>query len=115
VERTDTPFTNLFQEGQVIRIPIAHMEGNYFIAPEGLETLKAQRRVLFRYCDPQGRITDGANPNGSVDAIAGILNARGNVLGMMPHPERCAEAILGGGTDGLTLFQSILSHLGQRL
>lgn len=98
VERDDTPFTQLVSQGDVLRIPISHGEGNYFADPETLAGLEANRQVVFRYRE---------NPNGSVHDIAGIVNERGNVLGMMPHPERCCEAELGG-TDGLKLFRSVL-------
>ena len=97
VERTDTPFTNRFQQGQVIRLPIAHNEGRFTIDAKELKDVQGQ--VLFRY--------DGENPNGSVDAIAGLTNARGNVLGMMPHPERASEDALGS-TDGRLIFESML-------
>ena len=105
VERADTPFTNRFQVGQVIRLPIAHNEGRY---TADAKTLKAiGDRVVFRYCDEDGRLTDAANPNGSVEAIAGLTNERGNVLGMMPHPERASESVLGS-SDGRLLFESML-------
>ncbi|MBI2104050.1 MAG: phosphoribosylformylglycinamidine synthase subunit PurQ [Candidatus Omnitrophica bacterium] len=105
VERTDTPFTNRFEAGQTIRLPIAHNEGRY---AADTKTLKAvQGQVVFRYCKEDGRVADAANPNGSVDAIAGLANERGNVLGMMPHPERAAEAALGS-SDGRLIFESML-------
>jgi phosphoribosylformylglycinamidine synthase len=97
VERTDTPFTNKFEPGQVIHLPIAHNEGRYTIDAKELKDV--QRQVVFRY--------EGENPNGSIDAIAGITNARGNVMGMMPHPERAAEDALGS-TDGRLIFESML-------
>ena len=106
----ETPFTNALRKGQVLRLPIAHAEGNYFIDPEGLRALKENGQIVFRYSTAEGRITPEANPNGSVENIAGIINRQGNVLGMMPHPERCAEAVLGN-TDGKLLFESILSFL----
>jgi phosphoribosylformylglycinamidine synthase len=90
----------------VISIPIGHGEGNYFADPATLSRLEQRGQVVFRYCDADGRVNHGANPNGSMHNIAGIVNARGNVLGMMPHPERCSEAELGG-TDGLKLFRSV--------
>jgi phosphoribosylformylglycinamidine synthase subunit PurQ / glutaminase len=90
----------------VISIPIGHGEGSYFADPATLSRLEQGGQVVFRYCDAGGRVTSNANPNGSMHNIAGIVNARGNVLGMMPHPERCAEAELGG-TDGLKLFRSV--------
>jgi len=104
VERKDTAFTSECPE--VIRVPIAHREGNYFVDAETLERLEAERRVLFRYCTPEGELTQDANPNGSLNNIAGILNESGNVLGMMPHPERVSEAILSG-TDGRSVFESL--------
>jgi phosphoribosylformylglycinamidine synthase subunit PurQ / glutaminase len=110
VEQTDTPFTSLATKGQVLRIPIAHGEGNYFADPEVIADLESARRVIFRYCDPQGQITDAANPNGSVNNIAGICSARRNVVGLMPHPERACEPVLGSG-DGLVLLESVLSQV----
>ena len=105
VERTDTPFTNRFQAGQVIRLPIAHNEGRYTADAKTLKAIGDQ--VVFRYCDEDGRLTDAANPNGSVEAIAGLTNERGNVLGMMPHPERASEPVLGS-SDGRLVFESML-------
>jgi phosphoribosylformylglycinamidine synthase I len=110
VEQTDTPFTSLATKGQVLRIPIAHGEGNYFADPEVIADLESARRVIFRYCDPQGHITDDANPNGSVNNIAGICSAGRNVVGLMPHPERACEPVLGSG-DGLVLLESVLSQV----
>jgi phosphoribosylformylglycinamidine synthase I len=104
-ERTDLPFTRGLEEGQVLRLPIAHSEGNYEDAPAALDALEAEHRVVFRYCTADGAITEAANPNGAARNVAGICNARGNVLGLMPHPERCAESVLGN-TDGLALFAS---------
>jgi len=110
VERTDTPFTCLFKEGEVLKIPIAHMEGNYFADEATLAGLKANNQVVFCYCSPEGDVSEEYNPNGSLENIAGICNEAGNVLGMMPHPERCCEALLGS-EDGRRIFQSIVSHL----
>jgi phosphoribosylformylglycinamidine synthase len=107
VERTELPWTRELQRKEVIRIPISHGEGNYFADPETLAGLEANGQVVFRYTDANGEITLGSNPNGSSRAIAGIVNAGGNVLGMMPHPERCAEEDLGGA-DGLRLFLSLV-------
>jgi phosphoribosylformylglycinamidine synthase len=107
VERADLPWTRGLQRRQVIRVPISHGEGNYFADPQTLEGLEANGQVVFRYTDQNGDITLGSNPNGSSRAIAGIVNAAGNVLGMMPHPERCAEEDLGGA-DGLRLFLSLV-------
>ena len=108
VETTDSPFTNECRQGQVLRIPIAHGEGCYFAEPAVLTQLKREDRILVRYCDPRGRITDAANPNGSLDNIAGICNAARNVFGLMPHPERASEKVLGS-EDGRVIFQSILN------
>jgi phosphoribosylformylglycinamidine synthase I len=102
-ERTDLPFTRTLRAGQVLRLPIAHAEGNYEDAPAALDALEAENRVVFRYCTAEGAVTPEANPNGAARDIAGICNARGNVLGLMPHPERCSESVLGN-TDGLALF-----------
>jgi len=106
VERTDLPFTSQCTDREVLSVPTSHGEGNYFADPATLSRLEQRGQVVFRYCDATGRVTNAANPNGSMHNIAGIVNARGNVLGMMPHPERCAEAVLGG-TDGLKLFKSV--------
>ena len=113
VERTDTHFTNKALLGQALRIPIAHGEGNYFCEPDTLKQLEDGRQIVFRYCDAHGNLTDEANPNGSMESVAGVLNARGNVLGMMPHPERVSEDVLGG-TDGKVLFESALHALTTR-
>jgi len=110
VERTDTPFTSQYAEGQVIRVPLAHAEGNYRADDETLARLEGEGRVLFRYVDAEGHASDAANPNGSTAAIAGILNEAGNVMGMMPHPERAMEALLGS-TDGVPMFESLVASL----
>jgi phosphoribosylformylglycinamidine synthase len=107
VEQTDTPFTCGAHQGQVLRIPIGHGEGNYYAPPDVLEKLEANRQVVLRYCTPDGRLEDAANPNGSVNAIAGICNERRNVVGMMPHPERACEPQLGS-VDGLVILESIV-------
>ena len=112
-ERVDSAFTHCLDQHQVVRVPISHGEGNYFADPATLSRLEQRGQVVFRYCDQHGLVTPGANPNGSVQNIAGILNERGNVLGMMPHPERCADPHLGG-SDGLLLFRSALAA-GQRM
>jgi phosphoribosylformylglycinamidine synthase I len=106
-ERNDLPFTGVLERREVIRIPISHGEGNYFADPATLSRLEQNGQVVFRYCDERGMVVPAANPNGSLHAIAGITNRRGNVLGMMPHPERCCEEELGG-RDGLKLFASLL-------
>ena len=108
-ETADSPFTRGIEQGQVLRVPISHGEGNYFADEATITALEEQGRVAFRYCDPSGEITAEANPNGSLGNIAGIVNERGNVLGMMPHPERCCEALLGG-EDGKLLFESLIAH-----
>ncbi len=105
-----TPFTSSIARDQVLNIPVAHGEGNYYIDPEGLADLKRNNQIVFQYCDEQGNVNDAANPNGSVENIAGICNKAGNVLGMMPHPERCCDPRLGS-SDGLTIFQSIMKSL----
>src|SRR5437868_8594487 len=110
VEATDTPFTNSLRKGDVLEIPIGHMEGNYFCDDATLNALRNQNRVIFRYCTPQGEVTAAANPNGSLDNIAGICNEGRNVLGMMPHPDRSSEAMLGSA-DGLKIFQSMVESL----
>ena len=110
VDETDTPFTSLATKGQVLRIPIAHGEGNYFADADVIADLESSRRVIFRYCDSRGQTTDLANPNGSVNSIAGICSQGRNVVGLMPHPERACEPVLGSA-DGLVLFESVLSQV----
>jgi phosphoribosylformylglycinamidine synthase len=105
-----TIFTGDLAEGAVLRIPIAHGEGNYHADPEVLHELHAEGRIVFQYCDADGNVTDEANPNGSQFNIAGIVNGKGNVLGMMPHPERACTPLLGS-TDGLGIFRSIVRSL----
>ena len=112
-ERTDTPFTSGLREGQVLRLLVAHGEGRYFAAPDELARLGANGQVIFRYCDANGELTAEANHNGSTNAIAGVCNERRNVVGLMPHPERSAEAILGGD-DGRLLFESVLAAMSVR-
>ncbi|MDS3860942.1 phosphoribosylformylglycinamidine synthase subunit PurQ [Thermosynechococcaceae cyanobacterium BACA0444] len=109
VENSQTPWTNAYTPGQVIQLPIAHGEGSYYATPETLEALEANQQVLFRYCQPDGAWVEGQNPNGSLHNIAGICNRAGNVLGMMPHPERAADPLLRG-LDGLILFQSLVNQ-----
>lgn len=108
VERSDTLFTSAYKSEQVLRLPIAHNEGRYYADTETLARLEDGGQVVFRYCDAAGAVSDAANPNESLGHIAGIINARGNVLGMMPHPERAVEALLGS-VDGSGLFTSLLS------
>src|SRR5271170_5512806 len=113
VENTETPFTCAARPGQVLKMPIAHMEGNYFCEPAALEELERNRQILFRYVKPDGRMDasdTSANPNGSLAAIAGICNRERNVAGLMPHPERAAESALDSA-DGLVIFQSMIEAL----
>jgi phosphoribosylformylglycinamidine synthase len=110
VEQLDTQFTSEYAEGQLLRVPIAHGEGNYEADAETLERVEAEGRVVFRYVDASGEVTAAANPNGSRNSIAGITNESGNVLGMMPHPERAMEAVLGS-TDGIGVFTSLAASL----
>ena len=109
-ETTDSPFTRTLEKGQVLKIPIGHMEGNYFCDEATLDELKRGDRIVFRYATPEGKVTPEANPNGSLENIAGILNVGRNVLGMMPHPDRSSEALLGSA-DGLKIFQSMARAL----
>ena len=114
VEQTDTPFTSSCEQGQVLSTPIAHGEGNYFCDPETLAELKREGRIIFRYCDEEGSPVADANPNGSLENIAGICNRERNVLGMMPHPERASESVLGSN-DGRLIFLSLAVSLNQLL
>ena len=107
VENADTPFTNSTQRGEVLCIPIGHMDGNFFCDEKTLNQLRHDNGIVFRYCDAAGNLTPESNPNGSLDNIAGICNKGGNVLGMMPHPERASEPSLGC-TDGFRIFESLL-------
>ncbi len=109
-ERADTPFSSRCNPGQSLRIPVSHGEGNYYADAETLDRLEHKGQVLFRYCDDSGAATDAANPNGSARNIAGIMNEGGNVLGMMPHPERSCEPLLGS-VDGNLIFLSIIDSL----
>jgi phosphoribosylformylglycinamidine synthase len=113
VERTDTPFTALCRKGQVLRLPIAHGEGNYYAPPEAVDELESAGRVVFRYANAFGEITDQANPNGSLNNIAGICSEARNVVGLMPHPERACETPLGS-RDGLLLLESVVHVLSDR-
>ena len=110
VEQTDTPFTCGARRGQVLRIPIAHGEGNYFATPEVLSKLEANRQVIFRYTTAQGEVTDDANPNGSLAGIAGLCNDARNVVGLMPHPERASESALGSA-DGRVILESAVQSI----
>jgi len=108
VENENTPFTNMCNQGQVLRIPIAHTDGNYFIPEDGLKQLEDNKQIVFRYCDQYGNAVESANPNGSLDNIAGVCNQTKTILGMMPHPERASEIVLGS-EDGKYVFQSIVN------
>jgi phosphoribosylformylglycinamidine synthase len=110
VENADTPFTNELRRGQILSMPVAHADGNYVCDDETLATLQRQDRIIFRYCDSQGQLTDEANPNGARDNIAGICNRERNVIGLMPHPERACEDLLGS-SDGRGLFHSLAATL----
>ena len=113
VESTRTPFTRALREGQVLRLPIAHGEGNYYAPPALLATIQDGDQVVFRYCDPDGRAVPEANPNGSLNNIAGVCSPGGNVLGLMPHPERASEAILDS-EDGRLIFESLIVFVESR-
>ena len=108
VENSETRFTNRCSAGEVLAIPVAHGDGNYFTDPGTIQRLEENGQIVFRYCTPDGLITPEANPNGSMASIAGIINEQGNVLGMMPHPERASDPLLRH-TDGQKLFQSIIA------
>jgi len=110
VENTDTPFTRLFQPKEIVRMPIAHHEGNYYADEHVVDMLERSGRIVFRYVDENGNPSREANPNGATRNIAGIINEKGNVLGMMPHPERCSESILGG-EDGKRVFLSVVQSI----
>jgi phosphoribosylformylglycinamidine synthase subunit PurQ / glutaminase len=108
VENIDTAFTRLYEKGSVVEMPIGHGEGNYTASPEVLDELSHEGRVVFRYCDAEGRVTDSANPNGATAGIAGISNREGNVVGLMPHPDRCSEGLLGNDV-GRRMFESVVT------
>lgn len=108
VENNRTVFTSAYDKGQLINVPIAHHDGNYYADKETLKSLTEHDQVAFRYCDEEGKVLETSNPNGSAENIAGVYNTHKNVLGMMPHPERHAEALLGG-IDGRAMFESLLS------
>ncbi|HKS23420.1 MAG TPA: phosphoribosylformylglycinamidine synthase subunit PurQ [Thermoanaerobaculia bacterium] len=111
-EETTTPFTSALAEGEVLRMPVAHGEGNYFADDAMLDELERNGQVVFRYCDAEGRVTRESNPNGSARNIAGVCNRERNVMGLMPHPERCVEEMLGN-VDGLGLFKSIVASMAK--
>ena len=110
INNAETPFTNQGQPGQVLRIPIAHYDGNFYAPPETMEEIKKNNQIVLQYSTPTGETTEESNVNGSLENIAGLINQQGNVLGMMPHPERASEAVLGS-QDGRLIFQSIISWL----
>ncbi|MFQ6069626.1 MAG: phosphoribosylformylglycinamidine synthase subunit PurQ [Candidatus Aminicenantales bacterium] len=110
IENNSTPFTLKGRIGQLLKVPIAHYEGNFFVPPPALDEIEKNNQVVFRYTDAQGRVTEEANVNGSLNNIAGIINRRGNVMGMMPHPERASEALLGS-KDGRLIFRSIIESI----
>ena len=109
IESTDTPFTQQCGDKPIIQVPIAHHQGSYYIDPLSLNDIEERGQVLFRYCDAKGNITESSNPNGSVGSVAGLCNEQKNVMGMMPHPERCADP-LWSNTDGQSIFQSLISQ-----
>jgi phosphoribosylformylglycinamidine synthase len=110
VENAETPFTGALRHGQVVTFPVAHGEGRYYAEDDVLDDLEANDQILFRYSTPDGTLSDDANPNGSVRHIGGIISEDRNVCGLMPHPERCVEAMIGG-TDGRFIFQSLIEHV----
>jgi phosphoribosylformylglycinamidine synthase len=112
VENNSVPYTYLCQQGQVLSIPIAHIEGNYYANDEIIESLEENNQIVFRYCDKRGELSEDSNPNGSKGSIAGICNREGNILGMMPHPERASESILGSD-DGRLIFESLIGKREQ--
>ncbi|WP_420239794.1 phosphoribosylformylglycinamidine synthase subunit PurQ [Telmatobacter bradus] len=112
-ETTNSPFTNQLKKGEVLQVPIAHMEGNYYCDAATFAQLEAEDRIAFRYSTPEGDVTAEANPNGSISNIAGVLNEKRNVLGLMPHPERASEAVLGSA-DGWKMFASLVGTLVSR-
>lgn len=114
VEKTDIPYTKACKKSQVLKIPIAHAEGNYYADPEILKSLEENRQIVFRYSTRNGEITEESNPNGAVNNIAGICNKEGNILGMMPHPERCSEMVIGN-EDGRLIFESLIKVIGSNL
>jgi len=110
VEEEGTPFTNRCRKFQVLKIPVAHTDGNYFISDEGLQNLKENNQIILRYCDPEGKVDPAYSPNGALNNIAGICSRKRNILGMMPHPERAGEKILGS-EDGKHIFSSIVNFV----
>lgn len=113
IENDQTAFSRKGKPGQILRIPIAHYDGNFFALSETIEDIKKNNQILFRYTDAEGNLTEEANVNGSIESIAGLLNRKGNVMGMMPHPERASEAVLGS-EDGRVIFESIIDHVKEK-
>jgi phosphoribosylformylglycinamidine synthase len=111
VANDDTAFTKEYNNGQVINIPVAHHDGNFFADSDVLKEIEDNQQVAFRYCDKDGEINEGGNPNGSLNNIAGVFNKSKRILGMMPHPERAADGDITGGTDGRALFSALLENL----
>lgn len=112
VENNSVPYTYLYRQGQVLGIPIAHIEGNYYADDKTIKSLEENNQIVFRYCDERGELSEDSNPNGSKGSIAGICNREGNILGMMPHPERASESILGSD-DGRLIFESVIRRREQ--
>lgn len=110
VENNKTPFSHQTKKGQILKIPIAHFDGNYFASPDTILEIKKNSQIVFRYSDAKGQLNEEANVNGSAESIAGLINKTGNVLGMMPHPERASEVLLGS-EDGRIIFESIIAKL----
>ncbi len=111
VDNEATPFTTKAKKGQVLKMPIAHFDGNFFSPPDAIQEIKTNNRIVLRYSDAQGQLSEEANANGSLESIAGLINSAGNVMGMMPHPERASEALLGS-EDGRIIFESIINWKG---
>ena len=110
IENDRTDFTRAGKKGQILRIPIAHFDGNYYAPDKVIEDIRRNEQIVFRYCNADGKVTDEANVNGSMDGIAGLMNAKGNVMGLMPHPERASEALLGS-EDGQVIFRSLIEAI----
>jgi phosphoribosylformylglycinamidine synthase len=113
IENDRTDFTRAGKKGQILRIPIAHFDGNYYAPNKVIEDIRRNGQIVFRYCNADGKVTDEANVNGSMDGIAGLMNAKGNVMGLMPHPERASEAVLGS-EDGQVIFRSLIEAIERK-
>jgi len=113
IENDRTDFTRAGKKGQILRIPIAHFDGNYYAPDKVIEDIRRNEQIVFRYCNADGKVTEEANVNGSMDGIAGLMNARGNVMGLMPHPERASEALLGS-EDGQVIFRSLIEAIERK-